>query len=341
MSNIFKVIFVIIGSIIGAGFASGKEIYIFFGQHGVYGFIGAIISALIISVIIYKVFEILRVNNIENYHEFLKIIGINKNINILDAFINVFLIVSFYIMVSGFSAYVNQQFGINNIISSIIFSSICFIVFSNNINGITKTSIILVPILIISIIILGYKCNEWNTVLSETNYGFWIIDSIIYASYNSVLLVPVLITMKHYIRVKKYNFIISIFSMIILICLTFSVLISLNKINILIDELEMPMVYVVTLIGNKYQYLYGAIIGISIFTSAISAGYSFLKNMTKNKKSYTQLSVFMCISSCIISSISFSGLIKALYPLFGIIGIGQILLILFYKKNYKAIEKKR
>ena len=35
--NIVKAVSVIIGTIIGAGFASGKEIYIFFGQYGKFG----------------------------------------------------------------------------------------------------------------------------------------------------------------------------------------------------------------------------------------------------------------------------------------------------------------
>lgn len=44
MKNILKICFVIIGTIIGAGFASGKEIYTFFNIYGPKGFLGLIIS---------------------------------------------------------------------------------------------------------------------------------------------------------------------------------------------------------------------------------------------------------------------------------------------------------
>ena len=37
MKNILKIVFVLIGAIIGAGFASGKEIYIFFFSYGLKG----------------------------------------------------------------------------------------------------------------------------------------------------------------------------------------------------------------------------------------------------------------------------------------------------------------
>ena len=58
--RIGKAVSVIIGTIIGAGFASGKEIYIFFGQYGKFGIIGAIVSATLTGVIIYSTIAITK-----------------------------------------------------------------------------------------------------------------------------------------------------------------------------------------------------------------------------------------------------------------------------------------
>ena len=52
MSNILeslKVSFVIIGTIIGAGFASGQEIYTFFNVYGLKGLLGIFISCMLIG----------------------------------------------------------------------------------------------------------------------------------------------------------------------------------------------------------------------------------------------------------------------------------------------------
>ena len=51
--NIVKAVSVIIGTIIGAGFASVKKYIFFFGQYGKFGIIGAIVSATLTGVIIY------------------------------------------------------------------------------------------------------------------------------------------------------------------------------------------------------------------------------------------------------------------------------------------------
>ena len=60
MKKILKIVFVIIGTLIGAGFASGQEIYSFFYVYGKKGIIGLILSALIMSIVIYKVLKIIK-----------------------------------------------------------------------------------------------------------------------------------------------------------------------------------------------------------------------------------------------------------------------------------------
>ena len=66
----FNAILVIIGTIIGAGFASGKEIFTFFNSYGYYGFLGLLISEVIIGFVIYKAFYIIINYNIKSYSEF-------------------------------------------------------------------------------------------------------------------------------------------------------------------------------------------------------------------------------------------------------------------------------
>ena len=63
--NILKVIFVIIGTLIGAGFASGQEMYLFFYSYGIEGLIGILISSILMGIVIYKVFVKVKRYNID------------------------------------------------------------------------------------------------------------------------------------------------------------------------------------------------------------------------------------------------------------------------------------
>ena len=155
--GIFKVVFVIIGTVIGAGFASGQEIYSFFFSFGIKGLIGILISSLIIGITIYKTFKILHKNNIDNYGDFLNVFNKNKKINnITSTIINIFILVSFYIMIAGFGAYLQQELQLNSIIGSSILAILCLILFKTNVNGLIKVNEILIPILIIIVIFIRY-----------------------------------------------------------------------------------------------------------------------------------------------------------------------------------------
>ena len=78
MKNIFKITFVIIGTLIGAGFASGQEMHIFFFSYGTNGLWGLLISSILMGIIIYKTLKMVDKYGISNYKELIDII-INKN----------------------------------------------------------------------------------------------------------------------------------------------------------------------------------------------------------------------------------------------------------------------
>lgn len=80
--------------------------------------------------------------------------------------------------------------------------------------------------------------------------------------------------------------------------------------------------------GTLYKYLYGIIILGAIVTTAVSDAYSFLNNVTKTKNKYKKINAIICLASIPFSLFGFSTLVNNLYPIFGILGIIQLILIL-------------
>lgn len=95
-----------------------------------------------------------------------------------------------------------------------------------------------------------------------------------------------------------------------------------------IKNVELPIIYIANTLGAFGKYVYGIVILIAIFTTAVSAGYGFLTNITKSKKIYLRLATVICLISIVIGQLSFSNLINILYPVFGYLGIIQIIFIL-------------
>lgn len=334
------VVFFVIGALIGAGFASGQEIYAFFYKYGVNGLLGLIICSILTGFVIYKTFRILLNSNrnIDNYENFLNII-INKKtkfIKIINLIINISLLITFFVMVSGFGAYFEQEFRINKIIGATILAIICFVVFMTDIKGVTKTNSVVVPILILCILIIGIfnlKNLDINLIGKnldcQINGAKWIWQSIIYCSYNMLLLIPVLVSIKNYIKSEKQIKYISIFCGLIVFILALNVYMLLVKVDIDFSLIEMPAVYVISKNYSVLRFVYGIIILLSIFTTAISVGIGFLDNIVKNKRYFPQFAAIMCITSVIISNFGFSNLVNFSFPIFGYLGLIQMFLISF------------
>lgn len=328
MLNIIKAVCVIIGTIIGAGFASGREIYIFFNTYGEKGILGIVIASMITGAIIYKVLKQIQNKKIESYHEYIEEVGIrNKLKEVINIIINIFLLISFYIMVAGFCAYFKQEFNLPLLLIGVIMAGLCYVTFMNRIEGVTKINTILIPILIIIILFIGIKIGVEKTEIFslEQERGNWLISSIEYASYNSILLIPILIGLSKYSY--RHEKAISMISTIIFFILAITLYYILSTQMGNLQSIELPLVYIVNQYGIGYKYVCGIIIVAAIFTSAISAGYGFIQNCTKNKKSNKKIAIFICISSLFVINIGFSKLVDLLYPVFGLLSLLQLFFI--------------
>lgn len=332
MIEVISITLVIIGALIGAGFASGQEIFSFFYIYGKNGIYGILIMSILIGIFIYKSLKIIYQKQVYNYNDFLNLFIKNTKIrNVILWIVNLLLLVSFYIMVAGFGAYFEQEIGINRIIGSIVLNLLCVIVFFSNIKGVLKASNLIVPFLIFFIFFIGIKnIVQIRTIDFHQMKNNWILSMIIYNSYNFILLMPVLISLKKQITKEKNIKKVSILVTIIILILSINIFFLLLNANIKeIENQEMPIVYIISNYFNKYKKIYAFIVLASIFTTAISVGIGFLQNISKNSNSYPQFVLFMCITSLLMSNIGFSKLLNFIYPVFGYIGILQIVIIFF------------
>ncbi len=334
MKETISIVLVIIGALVGAGFASGQEIYSFFYLYGKNGIYGILIMSVLIGILIYKSLKIIFKNEIYNYEDFLGLFIGNKKIKkMICIIINLLLLISFFIMIAGFGAYFEQEIGVDKLIGSIILDILCAIVFFSDVKGVLKVSDLIVPFLILFIFFIGFQniieIQNIEFIMEKNN---WILSSLIYNSYNFILLIPVLISLKKQIKTEKNIKYISILTSVIITILSIIIYFLLARVNIIeIENQEMPVVYVISKYFFRYKKIYAFIILASIFTTAISVGIGFIQNISTKQRSYPHIVLFMCITSLIVSNIGFSKLVNLIYPLFGCIGILQMIIIFFIK----------
>lgn len=188
----------------------GQEIYTFFNKYGVKGLIGLIFSMFLISYIIYKTFKIglrMKTNTYQNFLIDILPYKLKENkilVLTINNIINLFLLISFNIMVAGFSTYFFQELSFPKLIGGVLIAIISFITFFKGIDGVIKINTYLIPSLIVLIIFLGIKKIETIGIIKENIKSlYWIISGVLYASYNSITLIPILISLREELDNKK------------------------------------------------------------------------------------------------------------------------------------------
>lgn len=324
------------GTIIGAGFATGQEIYIFFAKYKMYGIIGIIISSFIISYVLYIVLKNINTNNFKNYSEYIShIFKNNKFFCYLNQnIITIFLLLTFYIMELGFASLLYQQYGISKYIGMLIITVLSYVVLKGNVQSVIKINVILIPILIVALLyisikgihILGLEQINLETNTVNTKMMF-LVNAIIYSSYNFIMLLPLITGINEKNLTIKQIKIICLAIFLIIVISNILLLMLLNIIDV--NGIEIPLIYIANYISNNDIILCLILILLAIFTSVVCVGYSFLNNISKTPKKYNRNLLMMCSASFLLIEFSFANTMQITYTFLGILGIIQILAIIY------------
>lgn len=332
----FKIASIYIGTVIGAGFASGREIIDFFAVYGIKGIWGMLISSFLFSFIgafiLLKVYE----HNINSSGEMINFVFGDKFGFVVETIILFSLFIGFCIMLAGSGAIFEEQFGLSKNIGISTMAILCFIIFLSGIKGFSLINSILVPILALGIVFLGS-----NVILKEglilsnfegldvTNKGNFITSSILYVSFNSLLLIVVLSSLLPIIPNKSVAIKSGILGGIVLGILGCNILTLLLILYTQIYDFAIPMLKICEYESSKYVHIFSLVLWLAMFTTAIANGYSFIENFTK-KKDKKFVSFLFCLISIPLANLGFSELVGTMYPILGYLG-GIILIFVFCK----------
>ena len=346
--NIFQVAVVFIGTIVGAGLASGKEITEFFTSYGIKSFIGIIICGIfyiLIGSIISKISIIYKLNS---YSEAMKIISPNFLGKLTGVITTLYLISSASIILAGSGAIINQFFGIPKIIGTLLMLTLATIFLLRGTNGLIEVNSFIVPSLIITItIIFTLYFIFFKDTISLHNIssfpprkeGLW-ISTILYAGYNTLCSCGVLVPLSSTINKSKIinkGIVIGAIGLTVL-CLLINIMLTINQPTIY--EYEIPLLLLANRFGPVIQALLLMIILLEMFSTEISDVYSISKTLEESFKIPFKKGIFLVLFIALpISQIGFTNLIATLYPLFGLLSLIFVTqCIRFYYKNRKQLN---
>ena len=323
-----------IGVIMGAGFASGRECWQFFGVLVRKGYLGAFACTLFFVLIACMLTYIARSKGSTDLGRLISPFD-NKYI---DGIIGWTLAIIYYSMIIAMTAaggsLLNQQFGVSRVFGGIVIAILCIVTVLGDFERVSKIFRLIVPVLFIVGIITILLTIKAGFGQSGAVSGYqpgrmspnWIISALVFAAYNTLGMITMAGSSALNARDTKNAYAGAIAGTICLGFLTILLLRALLTDMAFSSGLDLPMLGFSARISPVLNTIYAVILYGAVYSTGSSTYYGFSTKLPEGKaKKY--IIVFGAAAGFLLGLTGFKRLVEFLYPAQGYIGILFIVLI--------------
>ncbi|MDX8363257.1 MULTISPECIES: hypothetical protein [Bacillaceae] len=324
-----KWMFLILGTMIGAGYASGREIWQFFGQESG--------LAIIIFTLIFIIscFVIMKISYEEQSEHFLPVLQrlVGKRLSLAyDWMIILYLFTTTVVMLAGGGATL-EILQIPYWIGILIFCFMLVFLFIWDLKGIVSINIFILPILIISLMVtlflFLYK-NGQSINLNLNEQSNW-PSAFTFTALNILPLVAVLSAIGKEIKRVGEAWIASIGSGLLLGIISFIYNQSLLQIASEMILYEIPLFGVLKYFPYAMLIIMSFLLWSAIYTTAASGIFGLTTRFRKKiKLPFWLLALLTLITMIPFTSFGFATLVSVLYPIYGVINLYLLAAILIH-----------
>ncbi len=336
--NLLKIAAIYLGTVLGAGFASGQELVLFFVRFSRRGLLGCLIAGALFSflgaLILSKSYSLPE----KTHRSYLIEIFNQPLASFLALVTEFFLCISFCIMLSGAGAFFTQSLSLPSAVGILLTDVICLLVFLFDLKGLSALNLILTPLMLLGTVYVSLHSifsGSQAVWLPQVNaQGIFLPYAFFYVGYNMLTATAVLVPASSLAEGRKTAAAGGVLGGGLLSLMAFLCCLALYFKEALWDS-QLPMLLLSEQAGRLAYVSYCGVLYMAMLTTAVSAGYSVTQSLSQlgvNRK----LSAFVtCLAAIPLSFVEFSVLVNNCYVLFGVLGVLLISGILWdwYKKK--------
>lgn len=336
--NLLKISAIYLGTVIGAGFASGQELIQFFVRFSWRGLVGCIVAGFLFcalgALILSKSYSLSE----KTYKTYLKRVFPCPVANVLALITEIFLCVSFCVMLSGAGVFCEQRLALSPSIGILSTAGICLLVFLRDLKGLSLLNLILTPVMIfgslyVSIyIVINGGHPAWLPQIND--HGKFLPYALFYVGYNMLTAAAVLVPVSAICESKRqaaWGGVLggALLTLMMVLC---ALALFIMQENI---SGSLPMLFLAEQSGTFAYILYSAVLYMAMLTTAVSTGFSVVEQLKSRGVKQKVAAVCVCGLAIPFSFIEFSILVRYCYLFFGILGILLVFGILWdwYKRT--------
>lgn len=318
---------VYIGTVVGAGFASGQEILQFFGYFGLWGIAGLALATFLFFVLGMKVMLTAYRTGSGSYKQVIDKVGgrlLGPPINFV---ITIFLFGILVAMVAGTGAVFEQEFSLPPSSGLAVMAGLAGLTVFSGLGRVIDAISVVVPFLILAVLGVGlYQlCSgpvnlSWSAPSSATLPG-WHLSGLVYVSYNLTLAVPLLAPMGTLAApqaLKKGALLGSLGLGVSALVILLAILAGAHEVT----GYEIPMLAVAGRISPSARLIYTLVLVAEVYTTAIGSLYGFVSRLASvNSPRFKPLTLLVAAGAFFAGHLGFSKIVATVYPAMGIAGL--------------------
>ncbi|AZC22490.1 MULTISPECIES: YkvI family membrane protein [Pseudomonas] len=331
MKESLKIAGAFVGVIVGAGFASGRELLLMFVDFGVWGLLGAVVSAALFTFLGMALASLGSRLRAASHKDVVHALCGRRLGTLVDLMITFFMFAVTVVMLAGGGALLEQQFGIPAITGSVLVTLVVVAIVCLDVHKVIGMIGAVTPFLIVTAVgialygaatrHLDFQQLDQLAGQQQAGASHWLLGALLYVSYNIVAGVPILAIMGGAAKGEKQAMWGGILggAMLGLLMLVMSLGL-LSRLDS-VAELPMPMLSIASEVSPTLGLLMALIIFCMILNTAVGTLYSFsARLLPAGTRQFRIGSILAGALAFVGSLVGFISLVGQVYPFFGYLG---------------------
>ncbi|WP_438448653.1 YkvI family membrane protein [Gorillibacterium sp. sgz5001074] len=336
ISQILQVAFTYMGTIVGAGFASGKEILLFFTRYG------WMATATIAAATVLFVWLGTKLMNAAHEIGATSYEDLNKELfgERMGKWISLVTLVVLFgvtsVMLAGAGSLFAEHLGIPYQIGLFITLLLTYLLLQRGMNAILAVNSIVVPVMLLftfAIVWTTFRlpgAGNWLELTSPYPWHRVWFDSILYTAYNLALAQAVLVPLGRTVEDRKIRLWGGVLGGIGIGVLLLACHYALSARMPGITGYEIPMGHLIGPLGRTVQGLYILVIFGEILTTFLSNVYGIALQLQERTGLHNRLVIPAILAGCyLVSQAGFGQLLEVLYPSIGLVSLIWLVMVMW------------
>lgn len=324
-----------IGTIVGAGFATGQEILQFFTRFGYWGTLTIAVATALFIWLGGKMMLIAGEIGAKSYEDLNIALFGDKYGKWISHFMLVVLLGVTAVMLAGAGTIFYENWNISYQSGLIITIAACYFLLRKGMKAILAVNAVVVPVMLLFTVLImldTFQTPESGRFITiSTDHSVWAAwaSPFLYTAFNLSMAQAVLVPLGAEIRDRKTIVWGSWIGGIGIGLMLLAGHIALSVHMPGIQQFAIPMGGIAKQLGHVVQYIYIFLIFAEIFTTLIADIYGLTLQLQERLKwSRSALTIGVLAFCFIASQIGFGPLLSTLYPIFGLISLGWLYLVI-------------